>query len=407
MYDPPPHPPPSRPPLYPISSAPYSIDLELLAYRGWITLPISPSPTDPLYSTFARLFSASAKFFALPADTKTKYKSTQATQQASEEGYSDIPGEKSMITLRKAANTPTEFALRDRAAEAWRASGEVMCGVMQAIEASLCMKPGVLQRTMGPGIEMPRAGEENVATLLRMFRYERPVPARDAEPGSVAESRVVAEAHKDLGLLSIVVGHTPGLECWNPQDESWASCEEGATGALSATLLVGQTLAKFTNWRYAAGRHRVFVHPLMLSVNPEPRGDGGSDAPEPEPSALLADPAHRFSLVHALRAHLPERVSSADFTTPITGAYAPALQFADVSIAEIYKAISESHWNVNIGVAERRRQAMLLQDKAAAMQNGGAEADGRGETRTHKRMSIAGIKELFNRSGSRQAAASN
>ncbi|THH10590.1 hypothetical protein EW145_g1216, partial [Phellinidium pouzarii] len=166
-----------------------------------------------------------------------------------------------------------------------------------------------------------------------------------------AAPRIVADGHKDLGLLTIVVGHSPGLECWDDLAGCWVPCE--TREGLNATILAGQTLAKFTNWRYTAGRHRVFVHP---SQGPQ----------ESTTTPPLFDPSYRLSIVHALRAHLPLRVSHTDFETPITGRYAPARQFVDASIHEIYRAISNAHWNVNIGVEERQRQQQALLKRAGA-----------------------------------------
>ena len=261
-----------------------------------------------------------------------------------------------MITLRKADSTPAEFELKERSRSAWKAGAQVMKSVLRAIEESLGMTEGVLVRMVGPQAEMPKEGEENFATLLRMFRYDRPTSEAS---GSPVAPRVVAEPHRDLGLLTLVIGHTPGLECWDPVSEKWIACEDASQSDasstnvhLTATLLVGQTLAKFTNWRYIAGRHRVSVNPVPVSTD--------SSNPTVSP---LSNPNYRYSLVHALRAHLPVIVSSSEFTTPITGLIPLNLQFTNVSVADIYSGISASHWNVNIGVQERRRQEKEVQGR--------------------------------------------
>lgn len=366
QFAPPAYPPPRQPLLHPQSPTPFGIDLELLAHQGWVSLPIADSASDPLYGPFSALFEASAQFFSLPEEDKLKYRlANRAAYSASEEGYSNIPGEKCMITLRKAATTPSQFELRQRADAAWRASAELMREVLSRIEESLGMQPGVLTRTMGPKLELPGDGEENVATLLRMFRYERPKATTNSETSETVqpESKVVAEPHKDLGLLSLVVGHTPGLECFDPVAEKWVSCEElpgHEPGKLRASLLVGQTLAKFTNWRFQAGRHRVFVHPMSPLSHSSTSSPDAPDLVSSPASRLLADPSFRFSLVHALRAHLPLRVSSAEFKTSVTGPYAPNTQFPKVTIAEIYHAISNAHWNINISVDVRREQEQRL-----------------------------------------------
>ena len=389
-YAPPAYPPPRRPMFQATSKIPYAIDLELLAHQGWVSLPFqlssSPESTDDLYKAFSDLFSSSAQFFALSDETKERYivhPPPGRTMQSSEEGYSNIPGEKCMFTVRRMGTTPTEFDLREKAATAWSESATVMRDVLVAIEETLAMRPGTLVRLMGPKLEVPSEGESSVATLLRMFRYERPrveptESTSDSAQGAevkAPEPRVVSETHKDLGLLSLVVGHTPGLECWDPVAEQWVSCEEedapsdningGSPGVsarnLHATLLVGHTLAKFTNYRYAAGRHRVFVHPMAADVPSTTTATSDTTSPE----TLLASPYHRFSLVHALRAHLPLHVSSDEFTTAVTGLYHPNVRFSNVSVWQVYKAISGAHWNVNISVEERKLQELRLSEKAA------------------------------------------
>ncbi|KAH8109332.1 hypothetical protein DFH11DRAFT_1812991, partial [Phellopilus nigrolimitatus] len=234
------------------------------------------------------------------------------------------------VRIHLAETTRSEFELRAKAESAWRASGDVMRDMLIAIEESLGMAPGALVRTAVAQLAPPQEGAKNVVTLMRMFRYERPPATAETD------SRVVAESHKDLGLL-LVVGHSPGLECWDAAGECWVS----SLGQLNATVLVGQTLAKFTNWRYAAGRHRVFVHP---GLSPQESNEAAPDA--------LTNPAFRFSLVHALRAHLPVLVSHTDFETAVTGAYVPAEQFIDTPVLNIYRTISNAHCNVNITVEE-------------------------------------------------------
>lgn len=360
-YAPPPYAPTQKALLpQPPDTLPYPIDLDRLAKDGWATLNITDSFSDPLHAPFSALLHASSSFLSLPEDQKRQYGvAPSADFQVSEEGYSRVEGEKCMIALRKARTTPTEFDLRSRAEEAWKAGARVMRDVLSAIERSLGMHEGVLTRTTEAQLELPPEGTKNVATLMRMFQYDRPLPAS-------AEPKVVAEHHKDLGLLTIVVGHSPGLECWDVDNQTWVECEmrEG----LNASILVGQTLAKFTNWRYNAGRHRVFVHPAPSHPPPT------SEDIEP-----LSNPTHRYSLVHALRAHLPLTVSHTDFQTSITGDFAPHTQFQQATISQIYQAISNAHWNVNISVEERRKQEEKLARKA--LEEAGWTEDGSGRSR--------------------------
>ncbi|KAL5535009.1 hypothetical protein ACEPAF_3100 [Sanghuangporus sanghuang] len=408
----------SRPLLKPSTALCYPIDLEKLSTQGWASLPISDSESDPLYEAFSALFESSAQFFDLPEEERMKYRVAPRTEtNTSEEGYSRVEGEKCLITLRRVQTTPTEFELRERAERAWRASAGVMRDALRAIEESLGMNPGALARTSEKQLELPREGEGNVATLMRMFRYDRPTPpvspadapsedghanSTPSSNGTESRSRVVSEPHRDLGLLTIVLGHSPGLECWDAERDEWVSCETNERG-LNATILVGETLTKFTNGRFVAGRHRVLVHP---SPSPSPSSDtlpqSDSHSQCQSRIAPLINPSFRYSLVHALRGHLPLLTSSRSFETPITGTFPPRLAWSDASIGEIYNAISRAHWNVNISVEERRRQEKELREKAGGRGESWMERDesrkekGRGRGRGRRRFSR--ILDVFRRS---------
>ncbi|KAL5518436.1 hypothetical protein ACEPAH_118 [Sanghuangporus vaninii] len=426
-YAPPASPPPkqlSRPLLKPSTALSYPIDLEKLSTQGWVSLPINNSESDPLYEAFSALFESSAQFFDLPEEERMKYRvAPRKETNTSEEGYSRVEGEKCLITLRRAQTAPTEFELRERAGKAWRASAGVMRDVLQAIEESLGMSTGALVRTSEKQLELPGEGEGNVATLMRMFRYDRPpVPVSPGDSPSEgghasinptpssnrteSGSRVVSEPHRDLGLLTIVLGHSPGLECWDAAHEEWVSCETDERG-LNATILVGETLTKFTNGRYVAGRHRVFVHPSPSPNSLLPSDSQSQSQSQSQPQlqsriAPLTNPSFRYSLVHALRGHLPSLTSSRSFETPITGAFPAHLAWSDATIGEIYNAISRAHWNVNVDVEERRRQERELREKAGGRGESWAESDEsrmekeRGRERGRRRFSR--ILDMFRRS---------
>jgi hypothetical protein len=159
---------------------------------------------------------------------------------ASEEGYSRIAGEKQILTCRSAPRSPE--SVRDGVARAWAATGKFMESTARDIARSLGLHAEAYDAFVSPCVYFPL--DKNTPTLLRMFRYDRPAVG--------AEKRVVAEPHNDLGMLSLVVGHTPGLDVLeppsleNPQGR-WISIEESdtpvaAAGGLTATLLSGQVL---------------------------------------------------------------------------------------------------------------------------------------------------------------------
>jgi len=259
-----------------------------------------------------------------------------AHEQTSEEGFSVVEGEKSLITIRRTCNTPQ--VLRAAAEECWAASGDFLSSITHHVARSLGMEPDKFDGMVKPCSKLPET--DRVATLLRMFRYIRPKETDAA--------KVVAEPHRDLGFLTIVVGTSAGLEVLEPSQNdpngpgTWIpiEAEQSKDGELTATLLSGATLARLSNGIYTPGRHRVFVHPSTK--------EGYSP--------------YRFSLVFALRAHLPCVVSSRMFTTNITGPFVfPFGEDKTVRMGDIYQAISNAHFNINIDkqVREKQRKRVL------------------------------------------------
>lgn len=288
-----------------------------------------------LYDAYTNLFDQSEAFFHLPEEVKMKHH-IPARQQQSEEGFSVVAGEKSLITVRRTSTTP-EILLK-ATQDCWSASVNFLSDIMDQVSRSLGMETNRFEDMIKPCSSLPE--KDRVATLVRMFRYIRPEKGKNA--------KIVAEPHRDLGLLTIVVGSSAGLEVFEPDPADsknggkWISIEEEQTmtGDLTCTLLSGATLARLSNGLYTPGRHRVFVHPST------------DEAPSP----------YRFSLVFALRAHLPVVVSSRMFTTDVTGPYIhPFGEDREAKMGDIYQAISNAHFNINIdkSVREEQRQKVL------------------------------------------------
>ena len=197
------------------------------------------------------LFSISLpNFFDLPEENpqKTTYQAVSGPA-ASEEGYSKIPDEKSIMTIKWAGHCPD--MLHEKAKIAWDLSGDLLYSIIQAIACTLDLEASVFDTLVKPCMILPQ--DKKRPSLLRMFRYDRPVG-----PDPV----VNAERHKDLGLLSLVVGHSPGLYVASPSSGTWLPIEEDIflphgtkhrSSGLTATLLVGETLAFLTRGQYKAG----------------------------------------------------------------------------------------------------------------------------------------------------------
>jgi isopenicillin N synthase-like dioxygenase len=374
-YAPPPGPPPSnrpgpptayadpRPPLIPTSNP---LDLNKLATQGWLSLPLEQYPA--IRDTYAALFSLSEKYFDLPDDDprKTSYAAPSGAQ-ASEEGYSRIPEEKQILTCRSEPRSPKD--LRDGVRDAWAASGDLMRTTMEDIARSLGLPPDTYQSFVEPCTTFH---EEKTPTLLRMFRYDRP-PA--------GQPRVVAEPHRDLGVLSMVIGHTPGLDVFEPPSHEhpqgrWISIEdpEGTTPTvtgrhLTATLMGGQVLNFLSQGRYTPGVHRVSVRPAK-------------------------DTPYRFSLVFAFRpAQAP--VYTALLESPQTGPFPSDMKMNGESMGKLFEQIVRSHWNINVQKDIRENQRRRFEEDSKKNGSGRQDAEGNVANSSTKRKRFSRVLRLI------------
>lgn len=158
---------------------------------------------------------------------------------------------------------------------------------------------------------------------MRLFRYEN------------HEAKVVAEPHNDLGLLSLVIGDTPGLETWNKYTRSFFPIERGYSEP-AASILVGRQLQRFSNNRYVPGGHLVRSYPEYK------------------------DRKYRFSIVFVLRAHWPVVIDTDKMTSRITGPHAKPIK--GETAQELFSQIRNAHYNINTGHKERDEQKQKLRD---------------------------------------------
>lgn len=148
-------------------------------------------------------------------------------------------------------------------------------------------------------------------------------------------------AHRDLGLLSLVIGDTPGLEVWNRNSQFWFPIEKTFPEP-AGCVMVGRQLERLSNFRYQSGGHRVCSY----------------HAPKPE---AISTTRYRYSIVFVLRAHSPVPVNTDQLTTKITGSFPNPLN--GITAGQLYKAIHQAHFNINTGIEERNKQKKLLAAK--------------------------------------------
>ncbi|CAF9921429.1 MAG: hypothetical protein HETSPECPRED_004539 [Heterodermia speciosa] len=309
--------------------------LSFLASEGFLPLILAGHKGMP--EAYSNLFHSSRQFFDLPEDSfhKTTFQAASGSA-ASEEGYSDLPGEKSILTVKSISRCPE--LLKQQVETAWNMTGALLLDITRQIASTLGLQLNVFDPFVEPCSVLPR--EKRTPTLLRMFRYIRP---------QEGEATINAERHKDIGLLSLVIGHSPGLEVLDTATGLWKAIEseefvpEGAkirSGGLTATLLVGETMSLLTRGRYKAGVHRVLC------------------APDREH-------AYRFSIVYTLRPAVAPLYTK-DFESEIVGHFAPEEEMDGQSSKELFERIRSSHWNVNVVKDLREEQQKRLRAKAIA-----------------------------------------
>ena len=326
-----------------------------LASEGYLPLTLADHPE--IMEAYSNLFAKSHEFFALPADSpqKTTYQAVSGPA-ASEEGYSKIQGEKSILTTRTSNRCP-ELLLPDLK-KAWDLTGAFMEKTIRAIAVTLDLKEDVFLPFVTPCTTLT---ETKSPTQLRMFRYDRPPIG--------SQPTVNAEKHKDLGLLSLVIGHSPGLQVLDTTTNVWLPIEENTcippdartrSGGLTATLLGGETLTFLTRGQYKAGVHRVVCAPVEAS-------DGNPDP-------------FRFSIVYTLRP-APAPLYTKDFESEITGTFGVDERFEGESMSALFGKIMRSHWNINAARDVREKQRLEQARRRAEAEKVGGEGMAQGLTK--------------------------
>lgn len=313
--------------------------LHFLASKGF--LPLLVADHEGMVDAYSRLFGLSASYFDLPEDSPEKT-SVQAPNgaRASEQGYSKIPGEKSILTVRTHDTCPP--ILHHPLAQAWNVTGAFLAGICRSIAISLQLDPEVF----APFVEACKnlSPAPRTPTMLRMFRYDRPTGT---------EPIVTAEQHRDLGILSLVVGHSPGLQVLDQDSSQWIPIEEDSvippeaktrSGGLTATLLVGETLSFLTRGCYKPGIHRVLCAP-----------DG--------------DHQYRFSIVFALRPAVTP-VYTRNFESEITGTFPEEQRMEGQCSSVFMRQLVATNWNVNVKKELRDEQQKRLQGQKAVPKGG-------------------------------------
>ncbi|KAN0108386.1 Clavaminate synthase-like protein [Hyaloscypha variabilis] len=288
---------------------------------GWTIV----TPHAELLKCYQALLQSSKAFFSLPEVEKEEYK----TGYGSEDGWNVVEGEKEFITIRSLDRTPAH--VRDAAMAYWAEAGALLNQMLGKIAESLGLSGDNLTVFSEPCLELKR---DPTQSMLRLFRYNV-----DGQ-----RSKIVAEAHKDLGLLSLVMSDTPGLEVYDPHSQRWFPLERTYR---SPVLLAGRQLERLTNSRYRSGGHLVRSYPDPAAN--QTRENCGQEA------------SYRYSVVFVLRAHGPILVNTDELTTPLTGIFSKPMK--GIRAGALLKNIQADHFNINAGIEERDEQRRKLAEK--------------------------------------------
>ncbi len=241
------------PPLHP---PPLLTDkqLFLLTRQGHLHLQLSPS----LRVLYEQLSAASASFFGQPTHVKIQ---EYPAANPSETGYTNIGGEKEYITFHQATR-PDHHPLEQLTGQVWQQTSTLLYRVLADLARAMGLAYGSWDSVLDGCLSMPPSRDEATPTQLRTFNYS---------PNSGT-----AEAHTDLGLLTLCVGFGKGLQVLNqdsyfPKSAQWIDVE-------GPTLFVGQVLRTMTGNRLRAGLHRVVGNPagrqsIVFALRPSLRHD--------------------------------------------------------------------------------------------------------------------------------------
>jgi hypothetical protein len=177
-------------------------------------------------------------------------------------------------------------------------------------------------------------------------------------------------AHRDLGMLSLVVGDKPGLEVWNKKAEinDYDPIETRYQPGM-CTLMAGRQLEHFSNKVYEAARHRV------MSYGPQQPEIGACDTPRSKmkkafdklrktPKTLAK---YRYSIVFVLRADRDVQIDYKDLSSAVCGDVTwRGGKGAPQTAGELFDRIRKAHFNVNTHVDEREKQKQELTEKKHA-----------------------------------------
>lgn len=239
-------PPPGPPPLLSFNQVRH------FSYHGWLPIDLPES----LQSHLSDISSAAASYFELGHDEKQRlYPQSRGTEC----GFYHVPEEKEYLTIRHSVHD--DSSLERYVREAWQEAGRLLYRILCDLSRAGFFNPSAWDDLVEGAMELPLDGsgmDENI-TLMRLFRYY-------AGTG-------FADAHVDVGLLTLCIGNGKGLQVWDRTFEppQWIDAE-------GPTILAGDMVRALFDHKVVAGRHRVVGNPegrssIVFALRPCLKGD--------------------------------------------------------------------------------------------------------------------------------------
>ncbi|KAK3677321.1 hypothetical protein LTR78_002859 [Recurvomyces mirabilis] len=225
LYGPPSGPPPILLPA----------EVHHIARHGWlpVTLP------EHLSHALQRLQVAACDFFSLEAEQK---RLLYPLSRGTECGFYEVPAEKQYVTIRHTIHDSSclETCAREVSRDATAFLHRILCDISRAGGYGLDAWNGMLDGSH----EMPEDAKrlDDVTTQLRLFQYE-PMTG-------------IATEHVDIGLLTLCVSDTPGLQVLDrfTTPHRWID-------TIGPIVLVGDMTRALFRSQVRAGMHRVAGNP--------------------------------------------------------------------------------------------------------------------------------------------------
>jgi isopenicillin N synthase-like dioxygenase len=326
--------------------------LQHLAEHGYVGLTLPPG----LAHAMEQLFAHATEFFRLPDHVKTTL--YPARKGDTEQGYTQLAGEKQYLTLRyldspeHEQTTSTDPAAAISTAqleltiqEAWHDTAHFLYRILHDASAHIGhISTSAWDSLVQSSLKLGRERNTHACTLMRIFQYE-------ARGG-------VADPHRDLGILTLCVTkgrglqmlqRSPGCDTKGTQSDGPRALRVGRAhvqlneDAPSRSVTANATSPSLPSWIDAA--------PVVVMAGDTFRVLSSNRVPAAS-HRVVATEGGRQSIVFALRASTAGRIDLSQFGG-----------FGSIDTLALWNEIRGGRVNVNAGKGTREEMRERLRKK--------------------------------------------